>query len=154
MKKFILLFNFLISSLSFSSTDYQEIILTKINTERAKYNLKPMILNESISNLAIIKSNDMAKNNYFSHISKKYGSPFDMLKKENIKYFGAGENIAKGQKNEDEVMKSWLESKGHRKNILNPNFTEVGIGKDTYSKNIWTQIFIGRRQQNEKKSIN
>ena len=65
----------------------------------------------------------MINKNYFDHTSPTYGSPFDMMKKFGISYRTAGENIAKGQRTPQEVMNSWMNSSGHRANILNSSFT-------------------------------
>jgi len=86
----------------------------------------------------------MVKNNYFSHQSPTYGSPFDMLKSNKVSYMYAGENIAMNQ-NADEAFKAWMNSEGHKKNILNPNFTELGVGiaPKGDGSNLYTQLFIG-----------
>ena len=84
----------------------------------------------------------MAKNNYFSHQSPTYGSPFDMMKSMGITYRHAGENIAMGYASAEAVVKAWMNSEGHRKNILSANFTTLGVGY-VASGNYWTQWFIG-----------
>ena len=111
--------------------------------QKEKQGLKPLTLDEKLSKVARTKSQDMKDNNYFDHNSPTYGSPFDMMKKFGITYRTAGENIAKGQKTPQEVVKAWMNSEGHRKNIMNPNFTHIGVG---YVKdgNYWTQQFIGK----------
>lgn len=83
----------------------------------------------------------MAVNNYFSHTSPTYGSPFDMMKKFGISYTAAGENIAKGQRTPQEVVTAWMNSEGHRANILNKNYTHIGVGFEENGY-IWTQQFI------------
>ncbi len=87
----------------------------------------------------------MAKLNYFSHTSPTYGSPFDMMKQFGISYRSAGENIAKGQTTPQQVMQGWMNSPGHRANILNSSFTQIGVGiaKNSQGQLIWTQQFIG-----------
>lgn len=146
MKRAIIAF-FLINSISFSFENYQNKILNLMNIKREKKGLKPLKLDKKINKLCIIKSNDMVENNYFSHTSKKYGTPFQMLKKNGINYLRAGENIAMGQMTEEEVFKCWMESKGHRENILEEKYTTVGIGRDKYNKNIWTEIFIEEKKK-------
>ena len=98
------------------------------------------------SNVANIKSRDMIEKGYFDHTSPTYGSPFDMMKKFNISYNTAGENIAMGQRTPSEVMTDWMNSSGHRANILNSNFTELGVGiyKGANGTIYWTQMFIGK----------
>ena len=90
------------------------------------------------------KSLDMAKNHYFSHTSPTYGSPFDQMKQYGVTYRAAAENIAKGQRSAKEVVQAWMDSPGHRQNILTPNFTHIGIGY-AQSSNVWTQQFIEKR---------
>ncbi|MCT4605958.1 MAG: CAP domain-containing protein [Marinisporobacter sp.] len=126
------------------TSDEQE-MLKLVNEERRKNGLKPLTLDISINNVARLKSQDMIDNNYFSHNSPTYGSPFDMLKQFGIKYLTAGENIA-GNPSVQSAHNSLMNSEGHRKNILNPKFTHIGIGiKDggKYGK-MYTQMFVGR----------
>ncbi|MGL4911442.1 MAG: CAP domain-containing protein [Romboutsia sp.] len=129
---------------SFSANQQQ--VLDLVNKERSKVGAKPLTLNKELSNVATTKSQDMINKNYFDHNSPTYGSPFDMMKKFGISYRTAGENIAMGQKSPTEVMNSWMNSDGHRKNILNPNYTELGVGiaKASNEQLYWTQMFIGK----------
>lgn len=121
-------------------------VLNLVNKERKANGLKPLTLNKELSNVANIKSRDMIEKEYFDHTSPTYGSPFDMMKIFNISYKTAGENIAMGQKTPSEVMNSWMNSSGHRANILNSSYTELGVGiqKDSNGKIYWTQMFIGK----------
>ncbi|QEK12879.1 SH3 domain-containing protein [Crassaminicella thermophila] len=120
-------------------------MLRLINGERTKRGLNPLKLDMSITEVARLKSQDMIDNNYFSHNSPTYGSPFDMMKDFGIKYLTAGENIA-GNPSVRDAHKSLMNSEGHRKNILNPNFTHIGIGIKEGGKygKIYTQMFVGR----------
>ncbi len=129
-----------------SSNAYESKVAQLVNQERAKQKLAPLTLSADISNVARIKSEDMRNNKYFSHNSPKYGSPFQMLKEFGIKYRTAGENIAKGQKTPEAVMKAWMNSAGHRKNIMNPNYKEIGVGyvTDSSGTTYWTQQFVTR----------
>ena len=129
-----------------SFASFQQEVLKLVNAERAKQGLKPLTLNTKLSNVATLKSQDMINKNYFSHTSPTYGSPFDMMKQFGITYRAAGENIAKGQKSPQQVMNSWMNSSGHRANILNSNYTELGVGiaKSSNGTIYWTQMFIGR----------
>lgn len=126
------------------TTDQAKQILDLVNAERSKQGLQPLKLNQTLTNVATIKSKDMRDNNYFSHQSPTYGSPFDMMKRFGIKYSYAGENIAAGQKTASAVMNSWMNSSGHRANILNKNYTELGVGYVTGGSygTYWTQQFI------------
>lgn len=115
-----------------------------VNKERAANGLKPLRMNWELSRVARYKSEDMRDKRYFAHDSPTYGSPFDMMKKFEVSYSYAGENIAAGQTTAEAVMQSWMNSPGHRKNILSPNFTEIGVGYATGGsyKYYWTQMFI------------
>lgn len=124
-------------------TEVDEVIRL-VNVERQKNGLKPLTANWELSRVAQYKSKDMATKNYFSHQSPTYGSPFDMMKSFGIKYSYAGENIAYGQQSASQVMNAWMNSQGHRANILNSNYTQIGVGIATNSKGTkyWTQHFI------------
>ncbi|MBU3143192.1 CAP domain-containing protein [Clostridium sp. CF012] len=121
-------------------------VLTLVNKERAKLGLAPLKDNWELSRVARYKSEDMANKNYFSHTSPTYGSPFDMMKNFGVKYMTAGENIAMGQQTPASVMTSWMNSAGHKANILSVNFTEIGVGiaKDKNGTIYWTEQFIGK----------
>lgn len=116
-----------------------------VNQARMGQGLQPLATNQQLSALARKKSQDMVTNNYFSHTSPTYGSPFDMMKQAGITYNTAGENIAGAQTTES-AHQNLMNSEGHRANILNPKFTEIGIGIASGSiyGNIFTQMFIGR----------
>ena len=88
--------------------------------------------------LARLKSEDMKNNNYFDHTSPTYGSPFEMMQQFGISYGTAGENISKGKKTAEEVMSSWMNSPGHRANILSQNYKYIGVG---LLGDLWTQMF-------------
>lgn len=122
---------------------FEQQVVELTNQERTKRGLKAFKINNELSKVAREKSRDMAVNGYFSHNSPTYGSPFDMMKKYGITYRTAGENIAKGQRTPQRVVQAWMNSEGHRKNILNPNFTEIGVGYIEQG-NVWTQQFIGK----------
>ena len=127
------------------SSDEKE-VFDLINKQRTNNGLTALKMDSEVLNVARIKAKDMVDNNYFSHNSQTYGSPFDMMKQFGISYRTAGENIAKGQKTPQEVVTAWMNSEGHRKNILNPNFTNLGVGiaKDSKGTTYWTQMFIGK----------
>lgn len=129
-----------------SFASYQKEVLRLVNVERSKRGLSELSFHTQLSNVATLKSQDMINKNYFSHTSPTYGSPFDMMKQFNISYRTAGENIAMGQKNPAEVVNAWMNSQGHRENILNSNFTDLGVGVAQSSNGTlyWTQMFIGR----------
>jgi len=118
-------------------------VVRLVNIERQKEGLKPFTASSELSNVARKKSEDMARNNYFSHTSPTYGSPFDMMKSFGIKYNTAGENIAKGQLSAQSVVTGWMNSPGHRANIMNASFNKIGVGhyKSNNGTNLWTQMF-------------
>ncbi|MFF2857619.1 MULTISPECIES: CAP domain-containing protein [unclassified Peribacillus] len=127
------------------SQSVEQQVLSLVNEERLKRGLPSLKMDTSISHVAILKSEDMRDSNYFNHTSPRYGSPFEMMKSFGISYKYAGENIAAGQPSADAVMKSWMNSPGHKANILNKNYTHIGIGHVTGGKytHYWTQQFIG-----------
>ncbi|MDZ5474021.1 SafA/ExsA family spore coat assembly protein [Bacillus sp. 31A1R] len=125
------------------NVEHQVIQLT--NQERAKYGLKPLVADWQLSRVARYKSVDMRDKNYFSHTSPTYGSPFDMMRSFGISYRSAGENIAMGQRTPQEVVTAWMNSEGHRKNILSAGYTHIGVGYATGGKGpYWTQMFISK----------
>ncbi len=113
-----------------------------VNAARAAAGLQPLRLDPELSRVARLKSQDFVTGGYFSHQSPTYGSPFEMMKQYGFSYRSAGENIAMGQRTPDEVHESWMNSPGHRRNILNPDFDTIGVGFYEYG---WTQMFIGSR---------
>lgn len=120
-------------------------MLRLVNGERTKRGIQPLKVDLEVTDVARNKSQDIIDNSYFSHYSPTYGSPFNMLKTFGVKYIYAGENLA-GNSSVDEAHKALMNSKGHKENILNPNFTHIGIGVKEgaqYGK-IFTQLFIGR----------
>lgn len=125
---------------------YEQKVVDLTNQERTKAGLQPLKAdNSTLSKMARAKSQDMSDKNYFDHQSPTYGSPFDMMKKFGISYKTAGENIAAGQKTPEEVVQGWMNSPGHRANILNASFTTIGVGYvqgGSYGS-YWTQEFIG-----------
>ena len=123
--------------------EYEQEVIRLVNVERTKQGLKELKYDWELARVARYKSEDMRDNNYFSHNSPVYGSPFDMMKNFGINYKAAGENIAKGQSTPEQVVKAWMNSSGHRANILSTKFTHIGVG---YAKNghIWTQQFISK----------
>ena len=116
-----------------------------INTQRTNYGLTALEVDEEVQRVAKIKAQDMVDNNYFSHQSPIYGSPFAMLNSFKISYQTAGENIAGNSTNSGAVT-AWMNSSGHKANILNSSFNYTGIGVVSSSKygKIYVQLFIGK----------
>ncbi|RXZ80355.1 hypothetical protein EBB07_19310 [Paenibacillaceae bacterium] len=123
-----------------NASQFEQEVLNLVNQERTKAGLNALTMNTQLSKVAMAKAEDMHNNNYFDHQSPTYGSPFDMMKSFGISYSSAGENIAKGQRSPAEVMNQWMNSPGHRANILKNSFTEIGIA---YYNGTWVQQFIG-----------
>ncbi|WP_202710270.1 CAP domain-containing protein [Sporosalibacterium faouarense] len=126
-------------------TDQEQRMVELVNMERTKNDLPPLEVDLELARVARIKAQDMAENNYFSHYSPNYGSPFDMMKSFGIEYLHAGENLA-GNSGVENAHNALMNSSGHRKNILSPDFTHIGIGitpSDKYGY-IYTQMFISK----------
>jgi len=116
-----------------------------INKQRTNNGLAALKNDSEVQRVARIKAQDMVDNNYFSHTSPTYGSPFDMLKSFKISYKTAGENIA-GNSSNSNAATAWMNSSGHKANILNSNFNYTGIGvvsSPKYGK-MYVQLFIGK----------
>lgn len=124
-------------------TSFEREVVDLVNEIRVKNGLNKLKINWQLSRVARYKSMDMRDKGYFSHQSPTYGSPFDMMKSFGISYRTAGENIAKGQRSPQAVVDAWMNSSGHRANILSSSYTEIGVGHVSQG-NIWTQMFIGK----------
>jgi uncharacterized YkwD family protein len=118
-------------------------VIELTNAERRKNGLSDLQGDTKLSGVAQKKSEDMRQNHYFSHTSPTYGSPFDMMRDFGVTYKTAGENIAQGQQTPEQVVQAWMNSEGHRKNILSKDFTHIGVGYDQNGHH-WTQMFIGK----------
>lgn len=129
-----------ITNNTYISKAEQEVV-NLVNQERQKAGLKPLEIDIKTSNVARLKAEDMKKKGYFSHTSPTYGSPFDMLKQFGVTYKTAGENIAKGQRTPQQVVNAWMNSEGHKRNILSKSFTHIGVGN---TSNYWVQMFISK----------
>ena len=124
--------------------EFEQRVVDLVNKERQAAGLAPLKVNVKLSELARVKAAYMRDNNYFSHNSPVHGSPFDMMKAFGINYTAAGENIAKGQQSPESVMKAWMNSSGHRANILNSKYDQIGVGfvKDSRGNTYWVQEFM------------
>ena len=118
-------------------------VIRLVNIERSKKGLQTLKADWEISRVARYKSQDMINKKYFSHTSPTYGSPFKMLETFGIRFSSAGENIAYGQQTPAAVMNSWMNSSGHRANILSPSYTHIGVGLAKSSSGVyyWSQMF-------------
>ena len=124
-------------------TDFEKQVVTLVNEIRAEKGLQPLTYHWELSRVARIKSQDMKDNRYFAHNSPVYGSPAAMIRNFGISYRSAGENIAKGYATPQAVVNAWMNSSGHRANILSANYTHIGVGYVS-GGNYWTQMFIGK----------
>lgn len=116
-------------------------VIDLTNAQRRQNGLPALVADAKLNSVAHMKSADMQQYNYFSHTSPTYGSPFDMMRDNGVSYKSAGENIAQGQRTPQEVVQAWMNSEGHRKNILSRDFTHIGVGYDAQGHH-WTQMFI------------
>lgn len=132
------------TSTSIMNSDEKE-VFDLINKQRNNNGLASLKIDSEVQRVARIKAQDMVDNNYFSHNSPIYGSPFDMLKSFKVAYKTAGENIA-GNSSNNGAVNSWMNSSGHKANILSSNFNYTGIGVVKSQKYgiIYVQIFIGK----------
>lgn len=126
-------------------TAEEQEVFDLINAKRVANGLTTLKIDDELQNVARIKAKDMVDNNYFSHNSPIYGSPFDMIKKFGISYKTAGENIA-GNSSNSGAVNAWMNSKGHRANILNNsfNYTGVGVVKSPKYGKVYVQMFMGK----------
>ena len=125
-----------------SVTDYESEVARLVNEIRVQYGLNTLALDAELSRVARYKSQDMRDKNYFDHTSPTYGTPFQMMKSFGISYKTAGENIAYGYATPQAVINGWMNSSGHRANILNASYTKIGVGY-VADGHYWTQMFIG-----------
>ena len=121
---------------------YESEVIRLVNLQRTQHGLKPLSANWELSRVARYKSQDMVDYRYFSHTSPTYGTPFQMIRSFGLSFRTAGENIAYGQRTPQAVVNAWMNSSGHRANILNAGYTQIGVGY-VADGHYWTQMFIG-----------
>lgn len=124
-------------------SEFARQVIDLTNVERRKKGLSDLKADTQLSSVAQKKAADMQQNHYFSHTSPTYGSPFDMMRDFGVTYKSAGENIAQGQQTPKEVVTAWMNSEGHRANILSTKYTHIGVGFENAGKH-WSQMFIGK----------
>lgn len=125
-----------------SVTAYEHEVVRLVNQIRQQNALNPLTENWQLSRVARYKSQDMVNKGYFSHTSPTYGSPSQMIKAFGLTFRTAGENIAYGYSTPQDVVNGWMNSIGHRANILNAAYTQIGVGY-VANGNYWTQMFVG-----------
>lgn len=131
-----------IPSVDNAVSDYEGEVIRLINEIRRQNGLLSLTANWELSRVARYKSQDMVDQHYFSHNSPTYGTPFQMIRAFGLSYRTAGENIAYGQRTPQAVVDAWMNSSGHRANILNASFTQIGVGY-VADGHYWTQMFLG-----------
>lgn len=120
---------------------YEEQVVQLVNIEREKAGLSPLTLDKTMQSAALVRAKETEVS--FSH-TRPNGSSFSTaLTEAGVSYKGSGENIAYGQKTPEAVVTGWMNSSGHRANILNSKFTKIGVGYYQNAKgvNYWTQLF-------------
>lgn len=132
-----------IPSVDSSVTAYEQEVIRLVNEIRVENGLNVLTYDWELSRVARYKSQDMKDNRYFSHTSPVYGTPFEMIRNFGISYRSAGENIARGYATPRAVVNGWMNSSGHRANILNANYTRIGVGYVS-GGHYWTQMFISK----------
>lgn len=132
-----------IPTLDSTVSGFEQEVIRLVNEIRVEKGLKALTYDWELARVARYKSQDMKDNKYFSHNSPVYGTPFQMIKNFGISYRSAGENIAKGYSTPQAVVNGWMNSSGHRANILNANYTRIGVGY-VAGGNYWTQMFISK----------
>ncbi|MCI5705498.1 MAG: SafA/ExsA family spore coat assembly protein [Pseudoflavonifractor sp.] len=123
-------------------SSYEAEVIRLVNEVRVQNGLSALKANWELSRVARYKSQDMADNRYFSHTSPTYGTPFEMIRAFGLSYRTAGENIAYGQATPQAVVTAWMNSSGHRANILSSSYTQIGVGYAAKGR-YWTQMFLG-----------
>ena len=131
-----------IPQVSSTVTNFESEVVRLVNEIRVQNGLKPLTANWELSRVARYKSQDMRDQGYFSHTSPTYGAPFQMIKSFGLSFRTVGENIAKGYATPQAVVNGWMNSSGHRANILNASYTQIGVGYVAQG-HYWTQMFIG-----------
>lgn len=126
-----------------SVISFEQEVIRLVNEIRIENGLNSLTYDWELGRVARYKSQDMKDNRYFSHISPVYGSPFQMIRNFGISFRSAGENIAKGYATPQAVVNGWMNSSGHRANILSSSYTKIGVGY-VADGNYWTQMFISQ----------
>ncbi len=124
-----------------STLSYAEQVVKLVNEERAKAGLSALEMKADITTAANVRTKEIQQT--FSHTRPNGNSFSSVLREQGVSFNGAGENIAWGQKSPEQVMNAWMNSDGHRANILNKNFKNIGVGhyQDENGVNYWVQLF-------------
>ena len=136
-------YNYLLSEEQIAQ--YTAKVFELVNQERAKAGVAPLVINNKLSKMAQIKAEDIFEHNYWDHTSPIYGSPSEMAKAFGITDKGCGENLCWYADTPEDAVTSWMGSEGHKANILNPKYTQIGLGvyaSKQYNSKVWVQEFI------------
>lgn len=124
------------------ATPEEAAVIELANQARASTGAGPLSCDPDMARTARLHSQDMCNQNYFSHTGRDGRSPFDRMRDEGVSYRTAGENIAQGQRDADAVHNAWMNSSGHRANILNGSYGRIGVGlEECGGRRYWTQVF-------------
>ena len=120
-------------------------VVRLVNAERAKESLAALDADSALDGTALVKARDMAVNNYFEHVSPSGVSLADLYRDYGIPYHYGGENLALGYETPASVVEAWMNSAGHRANIMNVNYTKIGVGIVRNASDVyyWVQHFTG-----------
>lgn len=120
---------------------FAEQVVELVNQERTKAGLSAVTLDQNIASAALVRAKEIETS--FSHTRPNESKFSTALTEQGVTFKGAGENIAWGQKSPEAVIQAWMNSEGHRANILNKNFTKIGVGyyQNAAGRNFWTQLF-------------
>lgn len=126
--------------------DFREEVVVLTNAERAKAGCGALTRHEALDKAAQAHGADMAEKNYFSHTGQDGSSPFDRIARAGYpKNTGQAENIAAGQPTPSAVVQGWMNSAGHKKNMLNCSYKSIGVGyahnAGTRYRHYWVQTF-------------
>ena len=128
-----------------TESSFEKQVLDLVNEQRAQNGLSALVWDDALASVARAHSEDMRDRKFFSHTNPDGLSPFDRIKNFGISYRSAGENIAAGQTTPAEVVQAWMNSSGHKANILNESYTRLGVGYAAGGpqRHYWTQNFAG-----------
>ncbi|NLY78588.1 MAG: S-layer protein [Lysinibacillus sp.] len=129
-----------------TSIEWTNEVVQLVNEEREKVGVQPLTHDVELTQLAIIKAQDMVKRNYFEHYSPYYGHPWDMATLFDYEFTRFGENIARNFNNPKDVVAAWMASETHRENMLRENYTNIGVGikADVNGNYYWVQLFSSK----------
>jgi uncharacterized protein YkwD len=129
--------------MSLGERGWAEEVLALTNRERESHGVAPLVWDDGAAEAAYEHSWDMHVRDYFDHVDPDGNGPAERLAEQEVLFLYAGENIARGQRSPMEVVQAWMDSPGHRENLLSPVWTHVGIGVHTGPDRgpWWTQEF-------------